>query len=598
MEIFKKEKTSEWKPIIKNLRKAQICDPERLDSISNALKSGRSLFESDRTYLESKIQELQQSEPENSFQSNPLKTISEESVKHLDMIKKLHQKEIGNFSRLESINNYLNDGLSILAEDAAEIEEKYKQLENTVSLRKSTQPQTILIDDFEAKPTHDFDSLSNTIARIVKNSHPHFTVGIYGEWGTGKTTLMRAIETNLKEEGVSEKKQKILSVWFNAWKYEREEHLVTLSLMKTVAYAMADHEKFDGLSKTMFSGLTIFGKDIMQQLALRIISKKSNDLEEELTKKMDYMNKLYRDSIYFDGLDKIRRQMEVIRELEGQEYRIVIFIDDLDRCSPNKALEVLESIKLFLDIEGFAFVIGLSHKTVTQLITQAYQTTGVKGEDYIKKIIQIPIKIPSWSDDNIIDLIDNQISANLNEEYTKFLRQNSTMIAKVVEYNPRQLKRFINNVIIAFETFASNKNSQQIKFDEIFLVKILKKEWPDFYSEFIKSRDFREIIKWLVEQPKDLRKYFKYLKAPTAEEPVEQKNKRLDLLNKLSERTHGRITSFQIDILSDFTLDAWNFLSNVKEILFGIENWKVLDNVMDVVEEFHYDIDIGQKQVQ
>jgi CII-binding regulator of phage lambda lysogenization HflD len=467
-----------------------------------------------------------------------------------------------------------------------------------VSLRKSTQPQTILIDDFEAKPTHDFDSLSNTIARIVKNSHPHFTVGIYGEWGTGKTTLMRAIETNLKEEGVSEKKQKILSVWFNAWKYEREEHLVTLSLMKTVAYAMADHEKFDGLSKTMFSGLTIFGKDIMQQLALRIISKKSNDLEEELTKKMDYMNKLYRDSIYFDGLDKIRRQMEVIRELEGQEYRIVIFIDDLDRCSPNKALEVLESIKLFLDIEGFAFVIGLSHKTVTQLITQAYQTTGVKGEDYIKKIIQIPIKIPSWSDDNIIDLIDNQISANLNEEYTKFLRQNSTMIAKVVEYNPRQLKRFINNVIIAFETFASNKNSQQIKFDEIFLVKILKKEWPDFYSEFIKSRDFREIIKWLVEQPKDLRKYFKYLKAPTAEEPVEQKNKRLDLLNKLSERTHGRITSFQIDILSDFTLDAWNFLSNVKEILFGIENWKVLDNVMDVVEEFHYDIDIGQKQVQ
>jgi hypothetical protein len=313
---------------------------------------------------------------------------------------------------------------------------------------------------------------------------------------------------------------------------------------------------------------------------------------------MDYMNKLYRDSIYFDGLDKIRRQMEVIRELEGQEYRIVIFIDDLDRCSPNKALEVLESIKLFLDIEGFAFVIGLSHKTVTQLITQAYQTTGVKGEDYIKKIIQIPIKIPSWSDDNIIDLIDNQISANLNEEYTKFLRQNSTMIAKVVEYNPRQLKRFINNVIIAFETFASNKNSQQIKFDEIFLVKILKKEWPDFYSEFIKSRDFREIIKWLVEQPKDLRKYFKYLKAPTAEEPVEQKNKRLDLLNKLSERTHGRITSFQIDILSDFTLDAWNFLSNVKEILFGIENWKVLDNVMDVVEEFHYDIDIGQKQVQ
>ena len=249
-------------------------------------------------------------------------------------------------------------------------------------------------------------------------------------------------------------------------------------------------------------------------------------------------------------------------------------------------------------MEGFVFVIGLNHKTVTQLITHAYETTGVKGEDYIKKIIQIPIKIPSWSDENLVNLIENRISKNLNEEYTQFLRQNSTMVAKVIDYNPRQLKRFINNVIIAFETFASNENSPQIKFDEIFLVKILKKEWPDFYTQFVRSKDFRDLIRWLITQPKNLKKYFKYLNVTTEDLPIEQKNKRLELLNKLQTQTNNTITPLQIDILSDFTSDSWEFLSNVKKILFGVDDWSVLDNVMDVVEEFQYDVNIGPKHVE
>ena len=316
--------------------------------------------------------------------------------------------------------------------------------------------------------------------------------------------------------------QKILPIWFNAWKYEREENLATVSLLKTVGYTMANHEKYDGLSKTIFKGLTTVSKDLMQQIAMQIVSKKQEDSEKELDEKMNYVNKLYRESVYYEGLEKMKEQMQLIRE-EDKEYRVVIFIDDLDRCSPIKALEVLESIKLFLDIEGFVFVIGLSHKTVTQLISHAYQLTGVKGEDYIKKIIQIPIKIPSWSKESIIDLINNSIAPKLNSDYTRFLHQNSGMVAKVVDNNPRQLKRFINNVIIAFETFASNPGSPNIHFNEIFLAKILKSEWPDFYQEFIRNKVFRDAVNWMLTKPKQLRKYFKYLKTPTDEYPIEQK---------------------------------------------------------------------------
>ena len=216
-----------------------------------------------------------------------------------------------------------------------------------------------------------------------------------------------------------------------------------------------------------------------------------------------------------------------------------------------------------MDIEGFIFIIGLSHKTVTKLISHAYKSTGIKGEDYIKKIIQIPIQIPSWSHENIIDLIETRIASNLNPEYTKFLHQNSGMVAKIVDYNPRQLKRFINSVIIAFETFASKENSPEITFNEIFLVKILKSEWPDFYSEFLINKDFREIVKWMLTRPREFKKYFKYLKVPTDEFPQEQRNKRLLLLNKLTQRTEDRINSQHVDILADFDNETWEFFFNI-----------------------------------
>ena len=606
MEIFKEDKFSKWKHILKKLHNTKTVDSKRLETIHTQLEQGQSPFRSDINYLEEKYQQMKDSETKTI--KEPERNEKKPSFEHeLQLIEQFHQKEIGDFSRLESIRNYLMDGQPLLQEDGVYLKNQSEQLKKELGLEEFNSdttsktrsqplaPQAILIDDIEDVPTHDFDSLSGTIANIIRNSTPHFTIGIYGEWGTGKTTLMKSIEKNLSSNDSQEKTQTFLPIWFNAWKYEREENLASVSLMKTVGYAMANHNIFDQLSKTIFKGLTIVSKDVMQQIAMQAVSQKREISDEEIEEKMDYLNTLYRDSVYYEGLDKIKAQMASIRKESG-DHRVVVFIDDLDRCSPTKALEVLESIKLFLDIEGIVFVIGLSHKTVTHLITQAYKMTGIKGDDYIKKIIQIPIKIPSWTKESIVDLIDNTISSRLNSDYTKFLHQNSAMIAKVVDYNPRQLKRFINNVIIAFETFASKQGSPEIQFNEIFLVRMVKSEWPDFYRELVSNKDFREIIKWMLTRPKDLKKYFKYIKTFSEALPAEQRAKRISFLNKLSERTHGRIDSNLIDILADFDNETWIFFDNVKSVMFGIGDWKVIDSVMDVVEDFSFDLPITSQK--
>src|SRR3970282_2759147 len=117
-----------------------------------------------------------------------------------------------------------------------------EQFSSSTESRTRTAPlqaQAILIDDVEEAPTHDFISLSKTISNLIRNSTPHFTIGIYGEWGTGKTTLMKSIESNLTNEKPQGKEQTFLPIWFNAWKYEIEENLASASLMKTVGDAMA-----------------------------------------------------------------------------------------------------------------------------------------------------------------------------------------------------------------------------------------------------------------------------------------------------------------------------------------------------------------------
>jgi len=361
MEVIDKDRPSQWNSILKKFRKPKIktkksksesenfqfTEQEIVDKKdTNSFEETDPIVEKNTNYLEE--QEIVDKKDTNSFEeTDPIvekntnyleeqdKKLEEfistkESIedkklppkieRYISIIKNLHQKEIGNFSRLESICHYLTDDQSLLYEDevylkdqfleykkVTGINEEFEYEENLVPNKDPSEPQTILIDEAETEPTTNFKSLGVTIAKIIKDSTPHFTIGIYGEWGTGKTTLMKAIEKNLVTDGVLKTNQKILPIWFNAWQYDREENLATISLMKNVAYEMSGHSKFDPISKTILKGLTIVGKEITQNLIQEIIAKKEFENEDILEEKIDQLNELYRESIYFDGLKKHKK---------------------------------------------------------------------------------------------------------------------------------------------------------------------------------------------------------------------------------------------------------------------------------------------------
>ena len=363
---------------------------------------------------------------------------------------------------------------------------------------------TILTDEIETEPIEpnnqfSFVEYSNAIISIINGSYQKCSIGIYGKWGTGKTTLMKLIERRLRptifnwknvpgqdnnklkeyliknfdgtewlndnnikfdkegktltiskpphyisivldiengkalleidhtklyefaaEEEVIKEKERIkrfdrkkidympaeikennvLTVWFNAWRYEQEEHLALIPLIKTIAYTMGEHQYYYHIKPILLRGLEILSKDIIRNLATRYLLTDTGmkELEEKLIPKLETLPEIDKDTIYFDGIQKIESEIKRIRR-NFPQTRIVIFIDDLDRCSPETAVNIFESIKVFLDIEGFIFIVGLSRELLDQMIGLKLANAGltnVQADEYIRKIIQIEILIPQW----------------------------------------------------------------------------------------------------------------------------------------------------------------------------------------------------------
>ena len=148
-------------------------------------------------------------------------------------------------------------------------------------------------------------------------------------------------------------------------------------------------------------------------------------------KELNSLSEIDKNTIFYNGLKNIQEAIKELRE-SNNKFRFVIFIDDLDRCSEHKILEILESIKIFLSLKGIIYVLGLSHDRIVELINKKYKTNN--GEQYLKKIIQIPITLPKWINEDIIDLIEDLKGKGIiNDKYKEiFNEENIKLISKKI----------------------------------------------------------------------------------------------------------------------------------------------------------------------
>jgi tRNA A37 threonylcarbamoyladenosine biosynthesis protein TsaE len=332
----------------------------------------------------------------------------------------------------------------------------------------------VLLDDPATDLALGFDHYARSFEQIIRHSRAQFAIGIFGKWGSGKTTLMQAIEQGLTG------REEVVPVRFSAWRYEREEHLI-VPLLDTLRAALAKRaEKEDDpdtkekarkaartigwAAKALLRGITLKGK-------LPLVAEASIDFGKMLAEQPKDADADQPNSFYAASFDAMGA---ALTDYLGKERRVVVFVDDLDRCLPENALEVVEAMKLFFDQEGFVFVVGLDDRGIRREIDKRYgatttdgaKTEGGDGRDYLKKIFQVPFSLPRVSTDQIEQLFEMTLrAAGLPPAQQQDLRDNvrphlRSMVLDAV--NPREVKRFINAYTLQLKMLSANPQLQLV----------------------------------------------------------------------------------------------------------------------------------------
>lgn len=303
----------------------------------------------------------------------------------------------------------------------------------------------------------DFGWFAHSLRKIILSAETPITIGIHGTWGAGKTSLMRIIKELLKEEAIT--------IWFNAWKYDKVYDL-RVALIQII--------------------LREIGKDASLTEKARDFSKRINWLgvANIITSfvlgspKVNMENLLRQDEVVslineFD--DKFN---ELVKEYCKKKL-LVIFVDDLDRCLPEKSIEMLEGIKLFLDTEGCVFIIGVNKRVIEEGVKAKYKGIAIEGTDYMEKIIQIPFNLPGLRQEDAEEFI-RKIAPKAIKEYKE--------IAARIGGNPRKIKRMINRFILGINLA---EERPKLGVDKEILAKLLVIElrWDRFYSDLITYYD-------------------------------------------------------------------------------------------------------------
>lgn len=255
------------------------------------------------------------------------------------------------------------------------------------------------------------------------------SIGIFGNWGYGKSSLMLLLEKEINEEiamHVAEgNTPRILQVRFNGWQYESYEttkYSLIQVLLDSVEKYLSDNrdvfEKLDILLKRinlLKLGVLLLKKYVWDKIPNAIKSNlpTADDLKkcvgvDDITK---FQNEFQNEhtSLF---VTKFRTLLESIVE-DAKFDSIIVYIDDLDRCSGEKMIECIEAIKLFLNVKNTAFVLGADERMVERAIKEHYPEIEQDKRqiyspfsDYLEKLIQIPYRLPRLS---------------LNEQYTYIL---------------------------------------------------------------------------------------------------------------------------------------------------------------------------------
>lgn len=326
-----------------------------------------------------------------------------------------------------------------------------------------------------------YEPYADIIAEIAQNpEYKPLTIGIFGVWGAGKSTLLKLIEKKIPEE-VANSKKKNICININAWSFEGYED-AKVAVMESLLRELKEKGP-EGLGKKLLNlikRLHLFklstkavsiGAPIAASLAsgnplplVLGITGNAEDIGNGIKNAAGAVQELHDDYLKPDttindesivnNIRKFRDEFE--KALKDSDIEnVIVLIDDLDRCQPDRIIETLEAIKLFLSVKKTVFVIAADNNVIQYAIRKKYPPLDNFSvnldEEYIEKIIQLPITIPDLSGKDIENylmlLVAQQYCSSENfAKLIKSLRDDKFLLSENVIDVPK-LQELVNGYV-------------------------------------------------------------------------------------------------------------------------------------------------------
>jgi hypothetical protein len=267
------------------------------------------------------------------------------------------------------------------------------------------------------KPENPFkDDLLNrkqyadVLTQIVKNTEDGFTLSINADWGYGKTTFVKMWDAMLQSEGYK-------TIYFNAW----ESDFVADPMMALI----------DGLRNTTFD--QDFAFEQRQQLSatvdtiigitraipvIKIIGDVGKAVKDGVDQCIEDTNDFQRTQSLQSLVAEFKERLSNYAKTISKDKPLIIFVDELDRCRPDYAVQMLERIKHFFAIDNIIFVLSIDKKVLCKSIEAVYGGLKIDTEAYLRRFVDIEFDLPEPDIDSFAKALFDQ--KEIGEYFTNY----------------------------------------------------------------------------------------------------------------------------------------------------------------------------------
>jgi hypothetical protein len=325
---------------------------------------------------------------------------------------------------------------------------EYKRVEvmsnNIMRLLKPNKPENLTTETDFMGTIPKGEMIVEFLDKISETNAEFEMIALYGQWGQGKTSLMKWIDNELSN------KENFETVFFEAWKHEKDND-IALSLLDVIVGSFKTLTN-DEIKQHLYSSLLAILKGITKSITVDLFGMKIN--VEKIIQEIDNSNKSLDETTYHSKIKEFETKFcELETKILGEKTnkRLVVLIDDLDRCEPENVLNLLSVIKLFFTYgKRTIFFCGLDKEAVNKAVLHKYKDV-VKSEEYLEKIFDVSFSMPK--EVYPIRLLEKYFTSEKGligdkEKEYKVLQFISSFFTAINFGNSRHLRKVLNKYMV------------------------------------------------------------------------------------------------------------------------------------------------------